>query len=847
MRRTFNVAVSLTKNDYAEFELRPPINMVSGDHGTNILKFTVYDKGLPIDLSGNIAKITCKTPSGSRQQQDMTISSPQEGKMEVVLDQRFFTEGGTYLAEVQLYDPANLKVRATLPRFTYDVDTSLLEEHRVVANEQFSILQQMVDTVASAEERSIEALDTATRAMNIATQKGDKATEEANRAKNEADRAKNEADRAWAADFAKHVTLNAETQQKFDFIKNKVVQDGLVGAVFENNPSIIEIKKASKYTIQFVGKYNLTHGMYSAIFGMYHKNGTPAYYYLDSPTANEQVLRLRVGDDVPDTTAIVKNYNELFTIKSNLIIQIDETESTVTIVLNGIKNTRRYTLRNAEDTFNLHLLKTTIAGSNFNGDVAGLLVYNRQLTTQEIQHNFSVLNNSPSIKELHTTDSTGKTSILRLASDSYHCEMASGRTLEEEYTSLLGRFGKEIDSPDGSAIQVNDGISGKVLKMSIKGQTVKNYLNGKNDFEFDNEKSQGIRIKNTSKDARKIVFTANKKYVVNFYVSKIDFGTSHRKTLGVAIRKSDNSVHYFYSSEIKLGLNTIELLSTLDFTIESFFIAEEQLIANMKITTDYVTVIDESDTTKVNSYIPFGLNSTQAIINNNGQSYPIYANEEDKVNKKVILIDTVGSTQNSLEILEDGSGVFTQNVKRVLCTDKASDYTGLTLENTNTVGIELSTPDRIMGRWSIVSNLFNLVYPYTQDLEGYSSYDTGNNIIIKVNKNKLSELTKNAFIKYLVDNKVEFIYKLATPIITYIPKEAMPTILTHKTNILDVGSAVKSSSFKVTVPIDQIATINAELEAIKAVLNSPSNLLLSAKYVEDEFNKNNKLESEMMN
>ena len=63
-----------------------------------------------------------------------------------------------------------------------------------------------------------------------------------------------------------------------------------------------------------------------------------------------------------------------------------------------------------------------------------------------------------------------------------------------------------------------------------------------------------------------------------------------------------------------------------------------------------MTVIDESDTTKVNSYIPFGLNSTQAIINNNGQSYPVY--EPTIQGKTRILNSKLVSLKPSIEGLE---------------------------------------------------------------------------------------------------------------------------------------------------------------------------------------------------
>ena len=984
MRRIFNVAVSLTKNDYAEFELRPPINMVSGDHGTNILKFTVYDKGLPVDLSGNIAKITCKTPSGSRQQQDMTISSPKEGKMEVILDQRFFTEGGTYLAEVQLYDPANLKVRATLPRFTYDVDTSLLEEHRVVANEQFSILQQMVDTVASAEERSVEALDTATRAMNIATQKGDKATEEANRAKNEADRAKNEADRAWAADFAKHVTLDSETQQNFNFIKNQVVQDGLVGS------ELIANLPPQTYLFSTIMRLNFPVGQVSTNILKVTNNARG----IASSGTSSSTFSVKYNGYITFITLNTQQYYYMyvvFNVKTRM-------SKNIIFDANGtiIKVTDWTEYSDVETPTN-----QVIANSSF---ISKLLTYNRELTPKEIQHNLSVLNNSPSIKELHTTDSTGKTSILKLGSDEDHVEMASGRTLREEYMGVLKTMGKEVPSADGSPIEVNNGIPARAINAEIKGQTIKNVF----DFDVVQHTSEKIVVYNTlvmNHNGYSLKNMTNKPLFVQFY--ELDGVTWKRNgTLasgGVAKVVNDEFIR------IVNGLFA-----------DGWTINDKELLASTCV------IVPTGDIGKVTSYIPFGLNSTQAIISNNSQQYPIYeptiqgktrilkapkgtqnwveisdseardtvtydykldsvngdlgsipnvsdyvdrarkvkvmntkeveldgsenwrhvskygtafrydlenvlgvkpnsnaicsrynkitistadvegigihlnsdilqiqsfkptlpefktylkqqkangtpvtiryqlatpqevplSEEELKAydaHKKLISLGGVGGVYDTLEIKEDGSAILSSNfIRRVL---EPSIFGTVVIEaapnQVNTTYFRIKGINDGMKSGSQITTISDKLdscgsnFLWENDIEGISFSD---DFRIRVLKTKLPTDDSQGLIDYLTQLNATIIYQAKTPATTHIPKEITPTILTHnQTNILDVGSAVKAQSFKVTVPVDQIATINAELEAIKAVLNSPSNLLLSAKYVEDEFNKNNKLESEMMN
>lgn len=513
----------------------------------------------------------------------------------------------------------------------------------------------------------------------------------------------------------------------FNFIENKVVQDGLIGAVFENKPSIIEIKKASKYTIQFVGKYNLTHGIYSGIFGMYHKNGTPAYYYLDSPSANEQALRLRVGEDVPNTTAIVKNYNELFTIKSNLIIQVDETESTVTIVLNGIKNTRRYTLRNAEDTFNLYLLKTAIEGSDFNGDVAGLLVYNRLLTPQEIQHNFSVLNNESSIKELHTTDSTGKTSILKLGSDTDHVVDRAGRTQEQINRIFYKRMCKEIPSPSGEPITVENGEEGYVLSAEVKGNT-KLFKRAKG--------SQGDWI----------------------------------------------------------AIPNDEVRDTVAFE--------------------------------------YKIDSTQAIISNNGETYPIYANEEDKANKKVILLPFA---EDKVTLNEDGSGTWVDSSITLVLNGIENWKAHPSSTEANKI-YWIDGFSELLGKADILSTDISHLNKYITNTYNKSiTLDVNNTIRLHnyvgvrwIQVRDDSCTTLESFKSKLANNNLIIEVKPNTPITTTIDKSIMPTILCHdKTNILEAGGAVKPSSFKVTVPVDRIAEQQAEIDEIKKQLGAVAALQLA--------------------
>ena len=76
--------------------------------------------------------------------------------------------------------------------------------------------------------------------------------------------------------------------------------------------------------------------------------------------------------------------------------------------------------------------------------------------------------------------------------------------------------------------------------------------------------------------------------------------------------------------------------------------------------------------------------------------------------------------------------------------------------------------------------------------------------------------TLDAVKESIISNPIELCYQLDTPIVTHIPKELVPTILTQQTNTIEVGGAVKPSSFKVTVPVDRLAKIEARLQALES-------------------------------
>ena len=229
-------------------------------------------------------------------------------------------------------------------------------------------------------------------------------------------------------------------------------------------------------------------------------------------------------------------------------------------------------------------------------------------------------------------------------------------------------------------------------------------------------------------------------------------------------------------------------------------------------------------------YVPFGLSSTQAIISNNGQQYSIYHPTElnEDGSKKLISCGGVGDVKDKLEILEDSSVLVELKRNKLIVSDELSFL--------------------YFGR--------NLVGSYcTINFEGKFQTATGNGVgdvalSCKYENNRTTEIyspTSNAIGFLIADNRLvvnigKFVdtieqfkeevrglvvdYELLNPIITHIPKELVPAILTHKTNIWEVGGAVKASSFKITQPVDAVGELRAEINEIKKQLGAVAALQL---------------------
>ena len=760
------------------------IEFTTQDHGSNVLEFEILeDKVTPYNLDGCLVRMVI-----NGQQQDCTIADATNGLVNITLHQSMFSEVGPVFAELQIYDALNQTIRLTTPIFKYTVKKSLMDDETVQADPNYSILQNMILEVSSADEVAKQAKKTAESAIATANQAESKANQimsNGDYAKEQGDYAKAEGDRLQGM-----LTLGGAPQTKFDFIENKVVQDGLIyenrvvtnrvnsGIILTNNFTISMTLSASSKTDNqyFLGNYSDSRGLY-----LFCNNG---------------VIKLIIDTIALDT--IKPEPNEFYNVSIVCI------EGECSVFINGIKYTHtvRYVPNNIRLAFGGY---NGSSGELGTGKLKNVLIYNLPRAPQEIQNNFSVLNNLPSIKELHTTDSTGKTSILNFGSDSNHVEMQDGRTLEEDYTALLKTMGKEFVSADGSPIQVPSGIEARVINAEIEGQTIKNELANSVPAKIlsgsDNFMSLKLLLGNYTRiyvyaECKNINKTAESKFTGR--ASALD-GTGTQFSTGTIDIKEGLAIYTF----------TFAKPVGNDFQINTDTSKVQSVGVNV-----WGVFVNQNDISLCKSKLEGGLNSTETIILNNSQQYPIYANEEDKANKKVI---SLPFEEDKVTLNDDGSAtwikagetnlVLTGVENWVLKPDYSSDITLTCMCDLN-----VSKKDNVV----ICDKLNYITTPELKSKRGVYGGGWNGAIYMSLLKTELETADLSGFKKWLSINKPSFTYMIESHVTTHIPKELMPTILTDKTNILEAGGAVKPSSFKVTVPVDKLAEIEARLQALES-------------------------------
>lgn len=440
--------------------------------------------------------------------------------------------------------------------------------------------------------------------------------------------------------------------------------------------------------------------------------------------------------------------------------------------------------------------------------------YNLILTTQEVNNNFSVLSSTKAI---------GAINDYTLAVDTDHTVDRSNRLQETINRTFYKQFCKEFTSTDGTDIVVGNGMDGYVLSGEIKGQTVKNEfyaringsvvdsqgvitIQGTTFTGFEHAQSStvmvnSIRILKPSTKYTVVVEVLETNYTGNLICG---FGTS---TTNILVS----------STGIKTGIFT-----TTSTTLATDVVVAKNTIADRATDKKIVFKLGfyEGDLTANNPIktIQFGLSSTKAIIQNNGIQYPVYATQADKTSNIPISLGGVGGVYDTLTLNEDGSGVYTQNFKigevKNLTYTKAVETTEFASFGTPLTNAKVFNNSSIANAIANFLNVFSTVDIYNATKKGFSINSNGW-LYLSLPKTELTTLDSVGVNKWLSDKGFVLCYQLATPVTTAMPKELIPTILTTKANTINLDSAVKASSLKVSLPVDRIAELQSQVTALQ--------------------------------
>lgn len=421
------------------------------------------------------------------------------------------------------------------------------------------------------------------------------------------------------------------------------------------------------------------------------------------------------------------------------------------------------------------------------------------------------------------------------ACDEDHVEMATGRTWREEYMSLLKQHGKEVTSTVG-AITVNNGIKGRVISGEIKGQTAKNVNSNTNrSFSVTGEPSiynVGAYLQN------------NNYYTIIF----------NQKTIS-RVGNIDLTADFTFNGSRSLKTNIQDGLTKIYGIVTNIVTPTLRFFANgSQVVMNDIMLLEGDWTNKDISYIPFGLSSTQAVINANGASYPIYeptikgtttglaptvvfnpvlptlvtgdvldlatktitfANATTRVlnddemkayssYKKVILLPFA---EDKMTLNEDGSWAWNKTSNKITLNGtepwEVTTWNNSTDKATVTGYLQKSayTSVDVNGKlFTTHGEVFSSLF--TKDIEGTAiTTDSKYSLQITVLKSKLVTPDALGLKAWLQSNPINIIYQQATPIITTLDKSIMPTIQTaDKINICQVESPVAPSSLTLTLP-----------------------------------------------
>lgn len=257
-------------------------------------------------------------------------------------------------------------------------------------------------------------------------------------------------------------------------------------------------------------------------------------------------------------------------------------------------------------------------------------IYNRALIPQEIQHNLQILNNSPSIRGYEITDTDARKKEFLVSTQSDLVTMSNGYNAEECATGLLATMGQEFVSADGTPIVINNAVDkSKILSCEIKGQTVKQIIDYNNFTAMYGTYENGIFTSNVSSpnNSTRIDFASSLIQPNSTYYVSFDVKPSKAIRARIRVGKGDSST-YTMTPNVWNKVSDIVTTPSLIENIIRYYFDDSGLIVSGDTLEIKNFICIETTLGKdflnnaITSQLPFGLSSTQAIINVDNEKYP---------------------------------------------------------------------------------------------------------------------------------------------------------------------------------------------------------------------------------
>lgn len=847
---TKNIKMDIEKGIISQNDL----TLYLGDYDSCTLQFTFYNKGKMFDVSQYKARLSIKTPSNMAIQEDLILLDNYSGYL--VLSHNKTSELGKHECQVQFYDETNVK-KLSLQKFNYVVSDVVISEDDVIKENSFSIIQDTLERVELAEEKAQEIIDRIgefegldskvdTIETNIALiqekdlQQDKEISNKLSTLIYEEDKIKTQNDIDMLKQEIAEAESNINNKVKINNIStdiNFVENNGVIESVnglkisgigtekeLESRVEILESKVDVESVSSAIAKAieNIDSGSKLEVtennivedvsLGSFEPTRFTFDNFLDvscelliksSISSYENVILFIEGQFIRILDSVILFYGfgsfEVFNynisqyrgqkIRLRATLGADKVKR---IYINNKLIAERYNANNK-------LGVTTNSLTLINNDLletSNLFFANRQLTPQEIEHNFSILNTTPSINKING---------YVISTDTSHVQDRLGRTQEDINKTFYKSFCQEIIS-NGEDITVENGLNGYLLGAKMEGQTLKNEI-------------LSLKSKDPLIDYSNEVYTlqANGQYLQ--YIT-FDVNTKPNTQYTIILNVLENTMvcdgaFSFYISDTD-GFPT----STDVTTFKSSLVGKKGIIKGLitskntsgtllrwglhsKVTSGTlkikdITIVEGDFTNKEINPISIGMYSAKAIITNNGEKYCFYASEEDKAQDKVIELPFA---EDTITINEDGSGTWVNVSEKV---NLVTLFTPNGFVKTTTVGT--NTTRWYFSKWfrgSIISGL--------ADFNGWSnsvnSTDepcvgtlTNSTLQVRV-PNEIT--TSQEVYDYLKNNNMlgNCILKFSKANIeTHIPKELMPTIATYETNNFIFGEEVKPSKASVTLP-----------------------------------------------